>query len=569
MIRIGAFIDTINGTVSISLQEKISSLLRGISEIVFLEIEEDLLSQEGIQRMSKRLEKADIDRVLIIGRSPKVYEISFLKWAFPTPLNPYLFTPVNIQSLLTIPEEDKVFEETRKAILKGIFKASSSKPIETQSLSLKPEVLVIGGGIAGISVALKLAQAKIHVHLLEKEKSLGGKASGLKIFYNRPEEVQKYVEKKISEISKNPYIHPITEGEVTRLNGHLGRFQAKIRTREGSESILSPAVIVVAVGCELERKDDYFVDKRVITFTEMERRLAEEKGDFLHWCGDKVQRVTYILDRVNEDIKIDSINAIKQAYLLQSKFQCRVAILCKHVKVSSDGMERLYRRAREEGVLFFKYDEPPKISQINGQIQIEVREALPLQQGGQRSISLPSDLVIISEAFIPNLTTEALSKILKLHLGNGGFLMEDNPQLLRIRSNRRGIFVVGACRFPQDIYETLIEAEAVAQEVTALLEKGVYTYDLSVAEVDPKKCALCYTCPRVCPHSAIQIENYAERNVYFKEGKGTSFQWGAAKVDPASCFGCGICVSECPAKAITLHHEPDGLIYAQMGYPPK
>ena len=100
--------------------------------------------------------------------------------------------------------------------------------------------------------------------------------------------------------------------------------------------------------------------------------------------------------------------------------------------------------------------------------------------------------------------------------------------------------------------------------MVALLSKGIYTYDLSVAEVDPKKCAVCYTCPRLCPHSAITVERYAEKNIYTTYGIGTELKWGAARVDPAACFGCGICVAECPAKAITLRHLTDEQIYAQM-----
>jgi heterodisulfide reductase subunit A-like polyferredoxin len=274
--------------------------------------------------------------------------------------------------------------------------------------------------------------------------------------------------------------------------------------------------------------------------------------------------VTYLLDGVNEDIKIDSINAVKQALLLQEAFQCQVAILCKDVKVAADGMERLYRKAREKGVLFFKYEEPPKFSIVNGQIQIDVRDIAAIEKREQWPVSILSDLVVFSEAFVPTPETETLSGLLKIHLGNRGFLMEDNPQLLRVRSNRRGIFVAGACRFPQEVSESLIEARAVAQEVIALLSKGTYTYDLAVAEVDPKKCAVCYTCPRLCPHSAITVEKYGERNVYSTSGTGKEMKWGAAKVDPASCYGCGICVAECPAKAITFRHLTDAQIYAQM-----
>jgi heterodisulfide reductase subunit A-like polyferredoxin len=296
----------------------------------------------------------------------------------------------------------------------------------------------------------------------------------------------------------------------------------------------------------------------------MEKLLSETTSPNLLWDGKKVEMVTFLLDGVNEDIKVDSINAIKQGLLLQENLNCQIAILCKDVKVAADGMERLYRKAREKGVLFFKYEEPPRLSMVNGQIQVDVKDTAAIQKTEQWPVSILSDLIVISEAFIPTPETEHLCSLLKLHLGNRGFLMEDNPQLLRVRSNRRGIFVAGACRFPQEVSESLIEARAVAQEVMALLSKGTYLYDLAVAEVDPKKCAVCYTCPRLCPHSAITVEKYAERNIYAPPGTGSEMKWGAAKVDPAACYGCGICVAECPAKAITLHHETDEQIYAQM-----
>jgi len=111
--------------------------------------------------------------------------------------------------------------------------------------------------------------------------------------------------------------------------------------------------------------------------------------------------------------------------------------------------------------------------------------------------------------------------------------MEDNPQLLRVRSNRRGVFVAGGCRFPQEISESLVEAKAVVQEVMGLLSKGAYTFDLTVAEVDPKKCAVCYTCPRLCPHSAITIEKYAEKNIYAPREKGRDIM-GSGQSQPGS-----------------------------------
>jgi heterodisulfide reductase subunit A len=567
MARIGIFIDALQGSIPTSFREGIAAHVQGLPNIVFCVEEENLTSSEGSDRMAKRLEAGGVDRVVIIGGSPKIYETSFYKSRHRFPLNPYLFAVANVreQALWSMMDEDTALEKARTTIANTIRMVSTSKPIEAQSLPLKPEVLVLGGGVVGISIAQVLARLGIHVVLLEKGTHLGGKTLELRKFYNRPEEVQRWIEEKVSEVNRTPNITLHTQAELKRLDGHLGRFQAKIQSHDRTETVISASAIIVAIGYAAQRETKgVYSHKRVITLSEMERLLSETTGPTLLKDGKKIEMVTFLLDEVNEDIKVDSMNAVKQGLLLQEAFGCQVIILCKDVKVAADGMERLYRKVREKGALFFKYEEPPKLSIVNGQIQVDVKDTAAIQKREQWPVSILSDLIVASEAFTPTPETERLSNILKIHLGSRGFLMEDNPQLLRVRSNRRGIFVAGACRFPQELSESLIEARAVAQEVIALLSKGAYTYDLAVAEVDPKKCAVCYTCPRLCPHSAITVEKYAERNIYAPPGTGGETKWGAAKVDPAACYGCGICVAECPAKAIVLHHETDEQIYAQM-----
>ncbi len=568
MPRIGIFIDALQGSIPASFQKKLSDYVKKLPETAFCLEEENLASSDALNRMKKALEAGGLDGVVIIGGSPKRYETSFQKLRHPLPINPYLFAVANIreQALWVMVDEETAFEKAKAIISKTINTISNSKPIEAQSLPLKPEVMILGGGITGISIAQELAKSGIHVFLVEKKSDLGGKALELYRFYNRPLEVQKWMDEKISDVKKNTQITLFTGTELKSVEGHLGRFQAKIQGSYGeTETILPVSAIVVATGYMTRRETKgIYGHKRVAVLPETEKFLAEATGPSLDWEGKKLEMVTYLLDGVNEDVKVDSINAVKQALLLQEAFQCQVAILCKDVKVAADGMERLYRKAREKGVLFFKYEEAPKLSIVNGQIRVDVKDTAAVRKKDQWPVSILSDLVVTSEAFVPAPETERLAGALKIHLGSRGFLMEDNPQLLRVRSNRRGIFVAGGCRFPQEVSESLIEARAVAEEVVALLSKGAYSYDLAVAEVDPKKCAVCYTCPRLCPHSAITVERYGEKNVYITSGTGQD-KWGAAKVDPASCYGCGICVAECPARAITLRHLTDAQIYAQMG----
>ncbi len=567
MVRIGIIIDSLQGSIPASFREKIAAYVQTLPNIAFFTEEEDLISSEGINKMDEYLEAGRVDRIVIIGGSPKIYETSFHKLNCRSLLNPYLFAIANIreQALWLMGDEETALERAKTIIDKTIRMVSNSKPIATQSLPLKPEVLVLGGGIVGMSIAQGLAGSGIHVILLEKEPRLGGKAMELRKFYNRPGEVHQWMEERVSEVNKTPNITIFTHAELKHLDGHLGRFQAKIQAQDGTETVLSASVIIVATGYATQRETKgLFGHKRLMILPEMEKLLSEATPPDLLWEEKKVEMVTFLLDRVNEDIKIDSINAVKQGLLLQEAFQCQAVILCKDLKVSSDGMERLYRKARERGVLFFKYEDPPQLSIVNSHIKVDVKDTASMQKTEQKSVSILSDLVVVSEAFIPDPETQHLCSLLKLLPGNRGFLMEDNPQLLRVRSNRRGIFVAGACRFPQEVSESLVEARAVAQEVIALLSNGTYTFDLAVAEVDPKKCAVCYTCPRLCPHSAITVEKYAERNIYTVPPAGGEGKWGAARVDPAACYGCGICVAECPAKAITLLHLTDDQIYAQM-----
>jgi heterodisulfide reductase subunit A len=185
-------------------------------------------------------------------------------------------------------------------------------------------------------------------------------------------------------------------------------------------------------------------------------------------------------------------------------------------------------------------------------------------RGDEYSLSILSDLVVVSEKFGPPKDSEMLAVILGIPLAREGYLMEDNPQFTQMRANRRGVFVAGGCRYPQPLDEALVEAEAAASGATQLLSHGVYEFDLAVAEIDPVKCAVCLTCPRVCPHSAIVVEQYAEKNIYVTGGYEKDFKWRAARVLPPQCYGCGICVSSCPTKAITLKHLTDEEISLQM-----
>ena len=429
-----------------------------------------------------------------------------------------------------------------------------AKSITRRPVPLTPEVLILGGGLVGIAIARELARGGMQVVIAERGESLGGNARELRFFYDLHRDPRTWLDEMVAEVEKAENVTVYRGAHLKRLDGQLGRFRAVIATGEGKETVCSPSAVVVATGCVARPSDAGSGAERVIGLARMEEHLRAGSSDgTFNWQGKPVETVTYLLDRSDDDLKIQTVTAIKQALILQER-GCQVAVVARDLKVSATGMERLYRRAREKGVLFFKYDKPPVLTASDNTLTVEVEDTTQLSMTERGTVTLPSDLIVAGETLAADPETGELCRMLGLRPGSDGRLMDDNPQLQRVLTNRRGVFLAGACRFPQIVPESLSEARAVVQEVEALLRGGAYTPENPVAEVDPRKCAVCLSCVRLCPHAAIGVERSGEGNVYAPpDGESGDTLWGAARIEPAACFGCGICVAECPAKAITLY----------------
>ncbi len=442
-----------------------------------------------------------------------------------------------------------------------MIQSNSDVPISevgraSKTILLKQDVLILGGGFSGLSVAESLARGGIHVTIVEQGNRLGGRASTGRLCGDRARKANQ-LGTITAWLEKSGNVTILTQAELVDLQGHFGSFRAKVRKNDGQTVEITPAIIVAATGYQTLRETQGIPETAagIIYLPEMGKLIDETSGEKLFLEGQHLSAVTFFLDAVNDDIKFDAVNVLEQAIDLVERFTCRVFVICRDLKVSFDGGERLYRKAREAGVLFFKHDVPPDFHLENGRLSISLPDATFVNDEDQQEITLASDVIVLPETCLPGAKIDKLASILRIPLGKGGYLMEDNPQFLRIRSARRGIYVTGACRFPQDLSETRREAEAAAQEIISLLLPGTYDCGPVFAEVDAKKCALCYTCPRLCPHSAITIEKYAEHNIYRILNSGDESMQNAARVEPAACYGCGVCVAECPAKAITLHGE--------------
>ncbi len=565
---IAVFVDHCEGTLSHLLDEEMIEYISGLPRVVSCDQDENLSSPERLEILVGRLKEGQADRVVIVGASPRAYEKSFRRVGVTAGLNPYMFLVANVreQAAWTVHDRERAKEKAKEIVAKRVMEAPFLSHVGREKVKVPKNAVVIGGGIVAIRAAMMLADANIRVTLLTSAKDIGGKAIQLTHFYDRPDDVSSWFMRQVEGVKKHRNIVVKTSVELKGFEGYLGDYRINLQNPLGKREVVKGSAVILATGYDVvPNTEGIFGHRCFISPRQMEALLRNTGKSLVDEKGKSIRTVTFLLDLVNETIKIDSANAIKNALLLKRDHDCMVYVICRDVKVSLDGMEKQYREARERGVIFVKYDDTPRFSLVNGRVNVEVKEVSTRMRGDEYFLSLLSDLVVVSEKFAPPKDNEMLAVIFDIPLLQEGYLMEDNPQFTKVRANRRGVFIAGGCRYPQTLDEAMAEAEAAASGVTELLSQGVYEFDLAVAEIDPKKCAACLTCPRVCPHSAITVEQYAEGNIYITGGYEKDFKWRAARVLPPQCYGCGICVSSCPTKAISLKHLTDAEISLQVG----
>ncbi|HDP70562.1 MAG TPA: CoB--CoM heterodisulfide reductase iron-sulfur subunit A family protein [Actinobacteria bacterium] len=527
--KIGIFIYDPEGNLGKFLSvEAICSKLSGLH---FASTVSSSVRDEGLRDdFEEFVKKNKLSAAVIAGYSSRSNEKIFKNSFKKAGLNPYALAFINLgEAIVICGKKVKILDRAVQLIVRAARWIENQGPIETQKILLNRKVLVLGGGIAGIETALTLAGGGLDVVLVEGGQDLGGEIAAI-------EGLQDFLGDKIRALKKEEKIKIISSSRLANTGGHAGGFIVKIEGKD--ESVLEVGAIVVAVGYEsivpIEELGENF-NSRVIGQRDFEKRLSS---------NDVPGRICFLTDLVDEDLKVQTQALLRQALAVKKEFDSDVICLCKDLKVSFDGGEELYKRAREAGVLFFKYVEKPGIKVLNNVVEVSlINEDYPHEE-----MVFEADLLVVGEKAAPRKGFEELAKLLSVNLDSNGFFQEDNVKILPTKSSKRGVFFVGGCRLPQNINETLTEARATAQEILSFLSKGEIELDLTSAKINSDRCVLCLTCVRTCPHGAIVVDQKEE----------------TAKVIPISCQSCGICASECPVMAIELPLYTNAKVMGQL-----
>ena len=548
--RIGVFVChcgiNIGGVVKVPDVIEYASKL---DNVVFADGSLYACSQDSQNVIKEKIKEHGLNRVIVAACTPRTHEPSFQESLKDVGLNRCLFEMVNIRDQCSWVHAHEPEEATAKAkdlIRMGAAKARLLSPLQEQTVPVTPAALVIGGGIAGMTAALSIAEQGFECFLVEKTAELGGNLKRLNSIITR-EDPRELLETMKAKVNSHPQIKVFTGTEVKEVSGYIGNFMTTLDNGKGTDEI-AHGIVVLATGGREHRIDKYLYgkSKQIITQLELEKILSSPDN------AAKIQNVVMIqcAGSRGDDLKYCSKlccgQAVKNALKLKElNPKANIYVLYRDIRTYGF-MEDYYRRAREQGVVFVDYEvsNPPAVSVEGDAVAIEFTDILLNER-----IKLNPDLVVLSVGIVPS-DIQDLAKILKLPLTQENFFMEAHVKLRPVEMAVAGVYVCGLAHSPKPIDESIAQAKAAAGKACIPLAKGFVSVEPIVSSVNKDKCIGCGICESLCPFKAISVVKIDNKK--------------KAETIAASCKGCGICASHCPVMAISMGGFTTEAIMAQI-----
>jgi heterodisulfide reductase subunit A-like polyferredoxin len=557
--RVGVFIchcgSNIGGFLDVP---QVAEYAKGLPGVVHAEHNLYTCSQDSIQHITEQTKELGLNRVVVASCTPLTHEPLFQDSIRQAGLNPGMFQMANIRNQCSWvhPDQwDAATDKSKDLVRMAVAKALRLEPLRKTEVQVEKAVLIVGGGVAGMTAALTLADQGFPVHLIERTERLGGQLQnvhhvvdfvpdaqgngGGQLEWHDP---QAFLRQLVERVEGHPQITVHLRSEFLESSGFAGNFTSRLRTLDGegqdaAEIVIRHGATIVATGGVEYRGEEYGygTDPRIVTQQEFEARLAA--GDDL---PDAVTMILCVGPAERYCSRICCTTAIKNALALKRHNpQAQITMLYHDIRTYGF-MERLYQEARRQGVMFvhYEFDRKPDVQVADSQLRVVAWEPML-----GKELVLRPDLLVLSMPVVPPEGVSGLATRLKVPLDMDNFFLEAHVKLRPVDFSSDGIFLAGMAHYPKFLGETIVQAQAAAARAMTIVSRDVLEVGGVVAQVDAEKCVACLTCVRICPYNVPQVK---------AEFDGVGGISGAAYIEPAQCHGCGICVSECPAEAIQL-----------------
>ncbi|MBU4533755.1 MAG: CoB--CoM heterodisulfide reductase iron-sulfur subunit A family protein [Eubacteriales bacterium] len=549
--RVGVFVCNcginIGSTVDVP---SVRDFAAGLPNVVYAEENLYTCSSDSQEKIKDAIKAHKLNRVVVSACTPRTHEPLFRATCAEAGLNPYLFEFGNIReqcSWVHMKDKEAATQKAKEITSRAVAKARLLESLQTVTIGVNKNALVIGGGIAGMNSALELANQGFEVSLVEKSDVLGGMARRIHLTLEGMD-VTSYLKGLVNAVNANAKIKVYTSAKVKDASGYVGNFITVISAGGQDVEINHGAVIIAIGGSELKQTEYlYGQDSRVMTGLELEDELV--KGSDRAKNAKNIVMINCVGSREPDRVYCSRIccsESVKNA-LKAKELNPEASVYVLYRDMRTYGFkEDFYEDARGKGVMFLRYDlaNKPLVRDVNGKLLVTVMDPIL-----KETFTIDADLIGLAVATVAPEDSKEMAQLYKV-CGDydGGFFLEAHMKLRPVDFPNDGVFVAGLAHGPKFIEETIAQAQAAAARVATILTKDMLVGGGAVAVVNAQKCSGCHICITLCPYNAIS---------FLDEEKVSS-------VNEVLCKGCGTCVAACPSKAIQAMGFKDEQIFAEI-----
>ena len=553
--KIGVYVCECGPNISEKIDiDKVIEAISSDKDVAVIKKFKLLCSADGKKFLEDEIKKQGLTHLVIAACSPKDHEKTFMEVSERAGLNPYLFQLANIREQCAWITEDKD-EATKKAIRlirAAIGRVRYHASLEKKEIESNPDVLIIGGGIAGIEASLQLASPERKIYLVEKSSSLGGLVTNFEKSFQSMKPMSEFVNNKIEKINTNENIKVFYNSEVKESVGFFGNFEIKVKRVDSEEEPVEFNVgsIVLAIGSKLFDPKNipefgYGKFDNVITSLEFEKINKSGKIYLKNGKPPKSVAIIHCVGRKNKGYCSDicCMYSIKFGRYLTEKIpSIKVNNLYSDLCVPGKTNQKFFEQTKTKNVNFIRYT-GVEIQKNKEQLNLNYKD-----ENGKKN-TLTVDMVILSPAVEPSSDASIISEITGVSQGETGFFEEEHEKINPISTSTEGIFIVGCAQGPKNISETITQSEAAAGKILSSLIPGrKLEPEVKTSQISEAFCIGCKTCLSVCSYGAITFDETKKISV----------------VNEVICRGCGNCVAACPSGAASIKHFKFNQLYQEI-----
>jgi len=406
--------------------DKVIDAVSSIDGVAVAEKYKLLCSADGKKFLEEQIKKRGLTHLVISACSPKDHEKTFMEVCENAGINPYLFQLANIREQCAWITEDKD-EATKKAIRltkAAIKRVRYHASLEKKEIDSNPDVLVIGGGIAGIEASLQLGSPDRTIYLVEKTSSLGGLITNYEKTFPSMELGSSIVKQKIENINKNENIKVFTDSEVEETIGFFGNFEVKVKKiTEGEEAAeFNVGAVILATGSTLfdpKKAPQYGYGKfdDVLTSLEFEKMNLSGGISLKNGKPPKSAAIIHCVGRNEKGYcsEICCMYSLKFVRYLKDKIpNIKVSNFYSDLCIPGKSHQKFYEQTKGNNVDFVRSSDV-EVTKKGDKLGINYKD----ETGSKNNI--PVDMVILAPAIEPTSDAPKLAEITSISQGDGGF----------------------------------------------------------------------------------------------------------------------------------------------------